>query len=104
MTRLVFLEEGRRTLQELQRFIANTSGYADVARAFRQRLLRKCREIAEAPFPLGRERPELRPDLRSLAVGNYVIFFRQSSELVEIVAVVEGHRDLGAFIGTLPAP
>lgn len=104
MARLVILDEGRHSLQHLQRFIASASGHADVARAFRQRLLRKCREIAEAPFPLGRERPELRPDLRSLAVGNYAIFFRQSPELVEIVAVVEGHRDLGAFIEMLPNP
>jgi plasmid stabilization system protein ParE len=102
MARLVYLDTGRDTLLKVTLFIAKASGYSDVARDFNRRIRQKCRALAEAPFPLGRLRPELRPDIRSLAVGNHVIFFRASPELVEIVAVVEGHLDLSAFFQDLP--
>lgn len=48
-----------------------------------------------AGFPeLGRLRPELAPDLRSLAVGNYVIFHRAIPDGIEIVRVLHGAQDL----------
>jgi plasmid stabilization system protein ParE len=46
---------------------------------------------------MGRSRPELRPDMRSTAFGNYVIFVRYSKNTLEVVNVLEGHRDFGAF-------
>jgi toxin ParE1/3/4 len=48
-----------------------------------------------ATFPeLGRIRSDVAPGLRSLAVGNYVIFYRVLSSTVEIARVVHGARDL----------
>lgn len=102
MARLIYLDSGRETLLKVTLFIAKASGYAEIARDFNTRLRQKCRELAEAPFPLGRPRPELRDDLRSMAVGNHVIFLRASPDLVEIVAILEGHLDLGAFFRDLP--
>lgn len=49
--------------------------------------------LARHPF-LGRTRAELRPDLRSWAVDNYVIFYTASENTVEIVRVLHGARDL----------
>lgn len=49
--------------------------------------------LAAFPF-LGRLRDELRPGLRSWAHGSYVIFYTGSNELVEIVRVLHGARDL----------
>jgi toxin ParE1/3/4 len=46
---------------------------------------------------LGRARPELRHDVRSAAFKNYVIFFRYLEDAVEIIHIIEGHRDLGAI-------
>jgi plasmid stabilization system protein ParE len=45
----------------------------------------------------GRPRPELRLDLRSHPHRNYVIFFRYVGDALEIVHVLEGHRDVVAF-------
>ena len=44
----------------------------------------------------GRERPELRSDLRSFPVGNYIIFYRTLPDGVEIVRVMNGRQDIDA--------
>jgi toxin ParE1/3/4 len=46
---------------------------------------------------MGRPRPELRPDVRSFPSGHYIIFFRYLGEILEVIKVLEGHRDVQAF-------
>lgn len=41
---------------------------------------------------IGVARPEVRPELRSFPVGNYLILYRQIDEGAEIVRVVHGAR------------
>jgi toxin ParE1/3/4 len=54
----------------------------------------KCRLLAEMPG-LGRARPELRPDLRSFPVGQFLILYRPMGDSgIEIVRIVRGVRDL----------
>ena len=64
---------------------------------FARELRGKCRNLARATIQMGRSRAELRPDLRSHPHGNYVIFFRYVSDALEVVNVLEGHRDVEAF-------
>jgi toxin ParE1/3/4 len=73
------------------------SGSRPLAERFANRIRRKCREIARASILLGRPRPELHPDLRGLTFGNYLILFRHLGHTVEIVNVIEGHRDIEAI-------
>jgi hypothetical protein len=42
----------------------------------------------------GRRRPELRPDIRSIPVGNYVIFYRLAAANIEIAWILHGRRDI----------
>jgi toxin ParE1/3/4 len=56
----------------------------------------KMRLLADAPG-IGRPRAELSPGLRSLPVGNYVIFYRQVGIAIEIVRVLHGARDIEAL-------
>jgi toxin ParE1/3/4 len=51
-----------------------------------------------APF-LGRERDDLRPDVREIVVYPTVVFYRVTSEAVEIIRVIDGRRNLAALFG-----
>ena len=48
---------------------------------------------------MGRSRPELGLDIRTVPFGNYVIVFRYYRDRFEVVNIVEGHRDIGAHVG-----
>lgn len=53
-----------------------------------------------ADFPeLGRIRPELRQNLRSWAVGDYLILYRIDPDAVVIMRILHGARDLDDLIG-----
>jgi toxin ParE1/3/4 len=64
------------------------------AHNFVGRLKEKCNLLAESPG-IGRKRDELFPNVRSVTEGNYVIFYRQSGDAIEVIRVVHGKRDLG---------
>ena len=51
--------------------------------------------LAETPFA-GRNRSELRAELRSLPVGNYLIFYVPTPDGVDVVRVMHGRQDIGA--------
>ena len=56
----------------------------------------KFRMLAVTP-KAGRKRPELGASIRSLAVGSYSIFYRESRSAVEVARVLHGSRDIGAI-------
>lgn len=97
--RLRYSAAARDDLGGIAAYIARQSGERRAGLRFAARLRRKCAELAASPFPMGRPRPELRPDIRSYASGNYVIFFRYAGDVLEVVNILEGHRDIGAFFG-----
>ena len=94
MPRLKYLDSAKNDLVEIARYLAERSQSADVARGCVAVLRARCRQIAENALTAGRARPELRSDLRSVAEGNYVILFRYADDAVEIVNIIEGHRDI----------
>lgn len=102
MRRLVYLAAAQRDLSSILRYVARESGSAAVGTAFTDRLQGKCARLAALPGVLGRHRPELRHDLRSAAFGNYVIFFRYRDDVLEVVDILEGHRDMDTFFRTTP--
>lgn len=53
----------------------------------------KCQLLARMP-ELGRKRPDLAAGLRSLPVGNYVIFYRPMDDGIQVIRVLHGARDL----------
>ena len=54
---------------------------------------KKCQLLARMP-ELGRKRPDLARELRSLPVGNYVIFYRPMDDGIQVIRVLHGVRDL----------
>jgi toxin ParE1/3/4 len=55
----------------------------------------KFESLSRFPF-IGRPREALRPGLRSILAGNYVIFYEVADDQVTIVRVLHGRRDIDA--------
>ena len=64
----------------------------DIADALISSIVTACARLADWPFS-GRARPDVLPDVRSIPVGQYVVFYRPDPN-VRIVRVVHGRRDL----------
>lgn len=53
-----------------------------------------------AAFPqLGRARPEVAPEMRSLLVDRYVVLYRVGPNQIEVARVVHSRRDLDTLFG-----
>ncbi len=63
------------------------------ADAFAAAIDREIRSLARRPL-IGRARPELLTDPRSLPFGRYVIFYLPRNRGIEVVRVLHGARDL----------
>lgn len=84
----------QRDLREIRNYIAADSVTAAIC--FVDLLKTKCQRLAEFPG-MGREREELGAGLRSFAVSNYLIFYRERNEGIEIVRVLHGARDIDSL-------
>ncbi|MBW4669436.1 MAG: type II toxin-antitoxin system RelE/ParE family toxin [Cyanomargarita calcarea GSE-NOS-MK-12-04C] len=65
----------------------------DTANKFLDAMAQKFEILANFP-KMGRKRDELSPILRSFPVDDYLIFYQQVEEGIEIARVVSGYRDL----------
>jgi toxin ParE1/3/4 len=81
----------RADLDEIWFYIAQDDAAA--ADKFIQAVINKFPKLAAWP-EIGRQREELSSRLRSLVVGQYVIFYRPLENGIEIVRVLHGARDL----------
>jgi toxin ParE1/3/4 len=94
--RLVYLTAARRDLVDILEFITRESASLAVGVSFTDKLRQQCRKLAALPGTLGRRRTELGPDIRSHAFRGYVIFFRYTDDQLQVVNILEGHRDVMA--------
>ena len=91
MPRLLKRPEAENDLEEIWWFIAQDSPHN--ADRFLDRIQERC--LALAGFPkMGVSREELKPDLRSQPVGNYLIFYFPLEDGIDIVRVLHGSRDI----------
>ncbi len=94
MYQLRYLEQAKTDLLQIKRYLARESGDNTLAIKYTEKLRQQCRKLAELPGIMGRARPELMEGVRSIPYGNYVILFRYNRDFVEIISVIEGHRDI----------
>jgi plasmid stabilization system protein ParE len=92
--RIRYTAAARSDLGGIYRYIRKRSGNGETARRFVYELRGKCDQLAAAPIQMGRTRADLRPGLRSHAHKSYVIFFRYEGDVLEIMRVIESHRDI----------
>jgi toxin ParE1/3/4 len=95
--RLRFTAGAKANLNAIATYIVEQSGSRTVAERVSRELRRKCADLAAAPIRMERARNELRLDLRSHPHKSYVIFFRYVGDVLEIVNVIESHRDIPAL-------
>jgi toxin ParE1/3/4 len=85
----------RRDLAAIRRYIAQDS--PDRADAVIKRIRDRCRLLEAAPAQ-GRVRddgPPIAGEVRSVPVPPYVVFYRIAGNVVQVLRVVDGRRDLG---------
>lgn len=97
MRKLYYLDQAKDDLVHIKQYIARESGSQKVALEFTHKIRQQCRKLAELPGEIGRSRPELSEGLYSFSYGNYVIFFRYVGNSLEVVTIIEGHRDIEAL-------
>ena len=66
-----------------------------------RRLIDCFKLLASRPMS-GEARNDLRPDLRCVTVGNYVVYFEPLSDGVRIIRVIHGARDVGTAFNAEP--
>lgn len=92
--RIVLSAAARADLLDLWAYVAADD--QRTADTMLDRVLEVAQKLAEWP-EMGRERPELRPDIRSSAVGSHILFYRVQQETLELVRIVHGRRDIDAI-------
>lgn len=97
MRPLIYLKGARNDLRRIAEHIALESGSRATAVNYVARLRGQCARLASLPGTLGRSRPDLLHDMRSFPFGRYLIFFRYRSDAVEIIDILEAHRDIEAW-------
>jgi toxin ParE1/3/4 len=97
--RLRYLRSAKSDLVDIFSYIARESGSLAIGRQFVGQLREQCRKLGRLPGTLGHSRPELRPDVRSFPFRGYIIFFRYTEDAVEIINILEGHRDVRTHFG-----
>ena len=80
-------------LDEIWLYIATESSSIDVADRVVKSITEQFLLLLKHPF-LGRRRHDLRPSLRSVTVGSYIIIYRVEGDEVRILHVMHGRRDI----------
>ena len=96
MARVVFAPAALADLLEIGTYVARDSpaAAAKLVATFK----RQAASLAEAPG-IGRVRPEFGAQLRSFAVGKYVIFYSAIDGGAAIIRVLHGARDIDQILG-----
>jgi toxin ParE1/3/4 len=90
--------EAKADLAAMWHYVARESGSAEVADRLIDSVTARFLLLGRNPY-IGRRRDDdLRPGLRSFAVGGYVILYRVADRDVLILRVVSGRRDLPALL------
>jgi toxin ParE1/3/4 len=94
MRQYIISPEAIRDLEAIIDYFATRK--VDAGDQFLDEFTKKCRYLAQFPF-IGRSYRAIRPYLHGIPLQNYIIFYRVSDDVVEIMRIVRGNRDLEAI-------
>ena len=89
---IVWSSNARADLSDIWTYYVGVAG-ANTADGIVRDIGTACRLLEDHPLA-GRDRGEVRPELRSVVASPHVVFYRVRNETVEIVRVLDGRRDL----------
>lgn len=90
--RVAWSPEAEDDLFSIWNYIAQAAG-PRTADDIVRRIGEVCRLLEDFPLA-GRSRSDIRPGLRSVVSGPFVIFYRAERNMAEIVRVLDGRRDV----------
>ena len=94
MYKLRYLSQARDDLISIKRYLTKESGSNNVALQYTEKLRNQCKKLSQLPGKIGQARPELYKEVRSFPYGNYIIFFRYNQDYLDIITIIERHRDV----------
>jgi toxin ParE1/3/4 len=97
VVKLRLTKGARADIARIAVYVASESGSRKVAENIAAQLRERCQQLASLPATMGRPRPELHEGLRSSVFKSYVIFYRYVEDRLEVVNILEGHRDIDAY-------
>jgi toxin ParE1/3/4 len=89
--------EAESELDDIWYYIATESSSVEVAERMLDAINDQLALLSKHPL-LGRSRDDLRPGLRSITVGAYVLLYRIEHEDVVILHVLQGRRDIRSVL------
>lgn len=93
--KLIVSPEAREDLREIEDYIAQDNPQA--ALSFVERLTERFKQLVDFPH-IGRNRDDIRAGYRSITEGNYVIYYRVRPEVIEVMHVLHGARDVAELL------
>ncbi len=89
-----FTNQARQDLNDIIEYIArnNPAAAINLVRSIDE----KCETVTNFPN-MGKSYEDLAPQLRGVTVNNYVIFYRQVQNGIQVVRVLSGYRDFEAI-------
>ena len=99
MSKARLSDQAKEDMVEMWEYIAQENPSA--ADRLLQTLVKQYKSLAENPG-MGRLREELRPDIRSFPVGNYLILYRAIPEGIAVLRIIHGARDLESLLEREP--
>ena len=95
MSRIVFTARAREDLIEIWLYIATHNSEAVADRVY-DSIEESCRLLIDHPR-LGRPRPEIQPEARSLVIERWLALFRVTEDGAQIVRIIDAARDVSAI-------
>jgi toxin ParE1/3/4 len=95
LSRVRFTVRAREDLLDIWLYVATHSAES-VADRVLDSIEHSCRLLAEHPR-LGRERPDIQPEARSIVIERWLALYRVAEDGVQIVRILDGARDVAAM-------
>jgi toxin ParE1/3/4 len=95
---LVLAPEAEADLDSAWLYVAQESGSTETANRFTDALLERIWVLSQFP-QIGRRRDrDLREGLRSFVFGEYVVLYRFDGEVVFVLRILHGSRDISSLL------